>query len=376
MNHSSPLLRAASFLLCGSLALSLSAVSTTALAKNETAAAPPAKAALSVTTTKAVHSNIATPLLANGNIMAWQEAIIGTELQNLRLQQVLVNVGDTVTKGQVLATFDQELITAELAQSEAAVAEAQAMLNEAAANAQRARELQPSGMISVQQSNQWLTAERAAQARLDAAKAVHKIQQVRLSKTRVLAPDHGVISARQATVGSVISPGSSTMELFRIIRQSRLEWRAEVAATELALVQTGRKVKLNVVGLTTPITGTVRQIAPSVDAATRNALVYVDVPSTPGLKAGMFARGEFETTATSALSVPQSAVLLRDGFSYVFTITANNKVRQKKIQVGRRSGLRIEVTQGLDENAAIVASGVGFLADGDTVRIVPATTQP
>jgi RND family efflux transporter MFP subunit len=308
--------------------------------------------------------------------MAWQEAIIGTELQNLRLQQVLVNVGDTVTKGQVLATFDQELITAELAQSEAAVAEAQAMLNEAAANAQRARELQPSGMISVQQSNQWLTAERAAQARLDAAKAVHKIQQVRLSKTRVLAPDHGVISARQATVGSVISPGSSTMELFRIIRQSRLEWRAEVAATELALVQTGRKVQLNVVGLTTPITGTVRQIAPSVDAATRNALVYVDVPSTPGLKAGMFARGEFETTATSALSVPQSAVLLRDGFSYVFTITANNKVRQKKIQVGRRSGLRIEVTQGLDENAAIVASGVGFLADGDTVRIVPATTQP
>jgi len=117
----------------------------------------------------------------------------------------------------------------------------------------------------------------------------------------------------------------------------------------------------------------VRQVAPTVDAATRNALVYVDLPDTGGrLKAGMFARGEFATGSSTALTLPQSAVLLRDGFSYVFAVGADNRVAQLKVATGRRSGERIEILQGLDDQARVVASGGGFLADGDTVRVVAA----
>ena len=119
---------------------------------------------------------------------------------------------------------------AELAQSKAAMAETEATLAEAAANAQRARELQASGALSAQQINQYLTAERTAQARLEAQRALFKTQQLRLAQTQVLAPDNGVISARNATVGAVVPAG---MELFRLIRQGRLEWRAEVVANEL-----------------------------------------------------------------------------------------------------------------------------------------------
>jgi RND family efflux transporter MFP subunit len=337
-------------------------------ADDKAPAATAPRPALTVTVTTPLRATVATGVAANGNVAPWQEAIVGAEANGMRLAEVRVNVGDIVRKGQVLATFDSQMVNADLAQSRAAVAEAEAMLAEAAANAQRARDLQPSGALSAQQVAQLLTAERTAQARLEAVKAAQQVQQLRLQQAQVLAPDSGVISARSATVGAVVPAGS---ELFRLIRQSRLEWRGEVAATELAQIKPGQKVTVN--GGGAAVTGTVRMVAPTVDAATRNALVYVDLPDTAGrLKAGMFARGEFATGSSTALTLPQTAVLLRDGFSYVFTVAADGRVSQGKVSTGRRSGDRVEILQGLDEKARVVASGGGFLADGDTVRVVDA----
>ena len=330
-----------------------------------------AKAALTVTAIQAQRTEVGSALGANGNIAAWQEAVVGAEANGLRLAEVRVNVGDVVRRGQVLATFVPDLIRADLAQSRAAVAEAEATLADAAANAQRARVLQASGALSAQQINQLFTAERTAQARLEAQRASAQVQQLRLAQTKVLAPDAGVISQRSATVGAVVPAGA---ELFRLIRQGRLEWRAEVAADELAQVRPGQVVQVSAGG-TAAVPGTVRMVAPTVDAATRNGLVYVDLPQPGAMKAGMFARGEFQTGSSSALTLPQSAVLLRDGFSYVFKLGADNKVTQAKVTVGRRVGDRIEITGGLDAAARVVGSGGGFLADGDTVRVVQAPVQ-
>ena len=332
------------------------------------AAAAAAKAALTVTATSAQRSTWATGLSANGSIAPWQEAIVGAESNGMRLAEVRVNVGDVVKRGQLLAIFVPDMAQADLAQSRAAVAEAEATLADASANAQRARDLQASGALSAQQINQLLTAERTAQARLEAQRAGARVQQLRLAQTQVRAPDGGVISARNATVGAVVPAG---MELFKLIRQGRLEWRAEVAADELAQVRPGQAVRITAGGAT-PVVGRVRIVAPTVDAATRNGLVYVDLPPGGTMKAGMFARGDFETGSSTALTLPQSAVLLRDGFNYVFKLGADNKVAQAKVTVGRRIGERIEVTGGLDAAARVVASGGGFLADGDTVRVVQA----
>lgn len=327
-----------------------------------------AKAALTVTATSAQRGSLATGLAANGSIAAWQEAVVGAESSGLRLAEVRVNVGDVVRRGQVLATFVPDLAQADLAQSKAVVAEAEATLAEASANAQRARELQASGALSAQQINQFLTAERTAAARLEALRAATQVQQLRLAQTQVLAPDAGVISSRSATVGAVVPAGT---ELFKLIRQGRLEWRAEVAANELAQIKPGQLVRVSA-GSGAAVAGKVRMVAPTVDAATRNGIVYVDLPQPGAIKAGMFARGEFDTGSSSALTLPQSAVLLRDGFSYVFRLGADNKVAQTKVTVGRRVGERIEITGGLDPAARVVASGGGFLADGDTVRVVEA----
>ena len=330
------------------------------------------KAALTVTATVAQSSSLSTALSANGNIAPWQEAVVGAESNGMRLADVRVNVGDVVKRGQVLATFAPAMVQADLAQSKASVAEAEANLADAVANAQRARDLQASGALSAQQINQLLTAERTAQARLDALRAAAQVQQLRLAQAQVLAPDSGVISARSATVGAVVPAG---MELFRLIRQGRLEWRAEVAAAELALIRPGQAVRVTAAG-SAPVAGKVRMVAPTVDPNTRNGIVYVDLPQPGAAKAGMFARGEFETGSSSGLTLPQSAVLLRDGFSYVFKLGADNKVVKAKVGVGRRVGDRIEVTAGLDASSRVVASGGGFLADGDTVKVVDGLPKP
>jgi len=177
-----------------------------------------------------------------------------------------------------------------------------------------------------------------------------------------------VISSRSATVGAVLPAGQ---ELFRMIRQSRLEWRAEVASTDMALIKPGVKVTVTPAG-SAPIAGVVRMVAPTVDPQTRNGIVYVDLPAPASARAGMFARGEFEIGSSSALTLPQSAVQMRDGFSYVFKVGSDSKVTQAKIGVGRRAGDRIEVTDGLEPTARVVVSGGGFLAEGDTVRVVDA----
>lgn len=330
---------------------------------------PTAKPALTVTAAQPEPTRLPIRLAANGSITAWQEAIIGSESSGLRLTEVRVNVGDAVKAGQVLATFATDSVQADVAQARASLLEAQANAADAAANAERARTLQNSGALSTQQINQYLTTEQTAKARAEAAQAVLAAQQLRGRQTQVLAPDSGVISARTATVGAVVGNG---VELFRMIRQGRLEWRAEVTSAELGRITAGTTAIVRPAS-GGELNGRVRMIAPSVDPQTRSALVYVDLPSSAGkgspAKAGMFARGEFDLGASNALTVPQRALVVRDGFNYVFRLGADNRVSQLKVQTGRLAGERVEVVSGLPADARIVVNGAGFLNDGDLVRV-------
>ncbi len=340
----------------------------TSRAADEPKAGQP-RPAMTVTTAQPQRMAVPLRLAANGNVAAWQEASIGAESNGLRLTDVRVNVGDVVKAGQVLATFSAETVQAEVAQVRASLLEAQANAAEAAANAERARSLQATGALSQQQIQQFTTAEKTAQARVEAAQATLNAQQLRLKYTQVVAPDSGVISARTATVGAVVGAGT---ELFRMVRKGRLEWRAEVTSTELRRIQTGAKVNV-VADSGAKAEGTVRMVAPTVDPQTRNALVYVDLPSGTDFRAGMFARGDFGLGTSDALTVPQEALVVRDGFSYVFVVGGEQRVQMRKVQTGRRVGERVEILSGLDANAAVAVRGAGFLNDGDLVRVVPGT---
>ncbi len=334
-----------------------------------------AKPSLTVTTVRPQKTSLPIRLTANGNVAAWQEAVISSESNGLRLSDVKVNVGDVVSKGQVLAVFAPETPQAEVAQARAALMEAEAAAAEAKANADRARSIEDTGALSAQQISQYTTAEATAKARAASAKAMLASAELRLRYTKVVAPDAGVISARSATVGAVAGPGT---ELFRMIRQGRLEWRAEVTAADLRNVKAGGNAVIKAAN-GSELTGKVRMVAPTIDPQTRSALVYVDLPPNNGkqapFKAGMFATGQFELGASDALTVPQQAITVRDGFSYVFRLNQDQHVSQVKVQPGRRIADRIEVLSGLAPDAQVVAAGAGFLNDGDLVRNVGAPAQ-
>ncbi|MFL6710910.1 MAG: efflux RND transporter periplasmic adaptor subunit [Massilia sp.] len=356
--------------LAASGAAALIASPASSAADDKKASAP--KPALTVTSTRPAPASLPIQLTANGNIAAWQEAVIGSETGGFRLNEVRVNVGDVVKKGDVLAVFSADVVNADVAQARAALLETRANAAEATANAARARTLQSSGALSAQQISQYMTAEQTANARIAASQATLNAQQLRLKYTQVVAPDSGIISARNATVGSVVGVGT---ELFRMIRQGRLEWRAEVVAADLARLKPGTRAVVKAAS-GEELTGKVRMIAPTIDPQTRSALVYVDLPTslTPNapFKAGMFASGQFALGSSSAMTVPQQAVVVRDGFSYVFRLNPDQRVSQLKVTTGRRLADRIEVSAGIRNDDVVVVDGAGFLNDGDLVHNVVA----
>lgn len=333
--------------------------------KPQPAAQAEAKPALTVEVTTPTLQAWPGLVEASGSIAPWQEASIGTELSGVRLEEVLVNVGDTVAAGQLLAHFSEDSLKAEYARLEAQVAENQAAADKARADAEGGERLGAAGALS-QTELRGLRAQVAiTEARLASAKAQRDAQALRLRYARVVAPDAGVISARSATVGAVATPG---VEMFRLIRRGRLEWRAEVRSDALPRLTRGMRATLKLPSGQT-VTGTVRQVAPAVNPQTLNGMVYVDVPARSGLAAGLFVSGSFELPATAALAVPESAIVFRNGNRYVMQLDAANRIHEVKVQAGRRHGNDLEIVEGLAPDTRIALSGGAFLNEGDLVTV-------
>lgn len=312
-------------------------------------------------------------LLASGNVAAWEEAVIGAEVGGTRLLQVQVNVGDVVRKGQELARLDPALLEAQLRQRDAELAQAEAALAAARADADRAEQLGQAGSISQQEALRYRTDYATAAAQQQLALAQRDLAALNLRYARVLAPDDGVISARTATVGSLVSSGS---ELFRMIRGQRLEWQAEVPGDELGRLQPGMAVMLRRPD-GSELQGRLRQLAPTVNTSTRSALAYVDLPADSGLHAGQFVSGEFRLREREAQYLPESSIVLRDGHSYVMNVTADRHVQQIKVETGRRRDHAIEIVSALAADLQLIRAGGAFLGDGDLVSIAaPQTTAP
>ncbi|HSW13776.1 MAG TPA: efflux RND transporter periplasmic adaptor subunit [Solimonas sp.] len=302
---------------------------------------------------------------ASGGIAAWHEAIVGAEVSGVRLDQVLVEVGDVVAKGQLLARYNEDNLKAELTRLDANVAEAEANLAKAQSDASRADRLEESGAMAKQLIESYRTQAAVARAQLASIKALRNAQSLKLRNARVVAPDDGVISSRTATVGSVGAPGA---ELFRLVRGGRLEWRAEVPSDAMERLQLNQAAEVRKRDGTS-VAGKLRKLAPTIDARTQSGIAYVDLPVKTGLSAGMYVSGRFSLPGREALLVPESAVVLRDGNRYLMRIDAQNHVHQVKVIVGRRHEGAIEILQGVKPGDRFVNSGADFLGDGDLVDV-------
>ena len=318
------------------------------------AASPKATASLTVTSALPRRVSWTDTLETSGAIAAWQEASVGAQIGGYQLADVRVNVGDQVTKGQVLARFDPDLLRADADQL-------QANYDQAAANEKRALALEKVDAIAAQSVLQAVTTAKVALAMLAAKK-------LQLRYTDVVAPDNGVISARTATMGAVVPVGQ---ELFRLIRQNRLEWRGELTAAQLVQIAAGQHITLALPDGSEAV-ATVRQIAPSLDGTSRLGTVYADIPPGSHARAGMYANGHVALAQTPALIIPSQAVVMRDGRNYVLTLadeSATPRVALREVTTGRHQGSDVEITSGLSGDAPVVVKGAGFLNDNDHVRL-------
>ncbi len=343
----------------------------------QAAPAPAVATALTVTSATAQRKSWPAVLELSGAIAAWQEASVAARLSGTALVELRADVGDRVRRGQVLARFDAEMLHAEAAQLQAALAQAHAAAAQAEANRQRALQLKGSGGISEQDLLQYQTQADVTRAQAAAAQAQLAAKQLQLRYTEVLAPDDGAIVARSATLGAVAGSGQ---ELFRLVRQNRLEWRGELGPAQLAKVAAGQPVLLKLPD-GSPARARVRQAAPAVDAQTRLGTVFADLEPGSPARPGMYAGGTIELGRSDALVVPAAGVVIRDGRSYVVLLTGHSEAAQVALQpvvVGRRQGGEVEIVQGLAEGERVAVQGAGFLNDGDRVRLAspPALASP
>ena len=351
-------------MLLGATALTLAARS----GRDTPAAVPLAAASLTVEITTPRTMALARTVAASGSIAPRDELIVGSDANGVRLVDVRVDVGRSVKRGELLALGDDQQLQAQRAQQLAQIRQARAELGQAQANLERAERIEDSGVYSVEQLQTRRTNAEAAAAKLELAEATLRELDVRIAHTRVVAPADGVIARRSATVGAVMQPGT---ELFRLIRDAELEWAAELPAHALGQVEAGAPVRLRGPDGRS-VEAAVRLVEPTLDARSRNGIVRVALPRGTALKSGSHVDGEIAIGRAEVMTLPESVVFHRDGHAWIYVIGDGDVAMLTRIQTGARRDGRLEVVAGVKPGALVVATGAGFVKDGERVRVATA----
>lgn len=328
--------------------------------------APPAASSLTVTVTQPVMRSITREVAASGSVAPWQEMILGVEVTGLRVARVLVEPGDRVEAGQALVELDRRTLEVQAKQAEANLLQARASAQLATSQAKRGESLLAQNLISSSNFDE-LQANRArAEAQVLVAEAARDEAVLRLGFATLRAPDAGVIAVRRVQPGQVVTAGN---ELLRLIRRGRLEWRAEIAESDLGRLKVGALVSLRAAAGES-VTGVVRAVSPGVDPQTRTGTIFADLPQPGPLRAGMFVEGRLKVGTADVMAVPRQSVVFRDGYSYVFVMGKDGVVEQRRVDTGGSQGEFIELRSGLKQGETIVVRGAGFLSDRDVVKVV------
>ncbi len=330
--------------------------------------APKPKSAQTVTAAIATLQTLPRRVEVSGTVTAWNEVIVGAETGGLTAIQVLADEGDWVRQGQLIVKMSDTLQRAALRQAQAGVQSAQATLSEATAALGRSQELKSRGYLSQAALDHALALQRTASAGLAQAQSQAASAAAQLDQTNLRAPVSGRVSSRTVVKGQIVQPGA---ELFRLVRDGRLELAGEVPEAQLNLLRPGMPAAIT--GDEGGQTGGVlRLVTPRVDAQTRVGLARVSLASPQSFRPGMFAKASIDVGDQPALVLPQSAVVFRNSKAGVYVIDAQAVAHFREVTTGARVGESVEIAAGLKNGERVVVGGSGFLADGDHVRVVAA----
>ena len=327
-----------------------------------------------VTTARVQPRPMTRSLNVAGSLVALRDVPVGVEAAGSRINAVLVDVGDQVALGQVLARLNASVLQAQLRRAQASVQAADAAAAAAEAAFRRVDGIRGTGAVSGEQVGQRRADQASAKARLAEAQAEASEIQARLDDLVVRAPVAGVITARHAEPGAIVASGGPP--LFRLIEGGLVEFDAQVPEDQIQRLAPGMPAEIGLGGPDdaaghATITGHVRAVAPTVDPQTRLGVVHVALPVDARLRPGAFAQGRIVLSRSPVLSVPLSAVQWQDGSSFVFVVT-EGRARRRPVQTGAIQDGRAEIREGLAEGDSVVLTAGAFLHDGEAVRQVPA----
>ncbi len=383
----------ATLFVAGSLFATLALAETDGTSPTEQSQKPPAIRVIQA----GMHELVQT-LAVNGTVVARQEAEIGSDLSGIIVVDVFADQGDTVKNGDVLARLERTSLEIQMAQNRAQRAQAEATVSQVATqvidaevavrqsleNLERAKKLQKKGFAARSQYDNAVNARDSAQAKLETARralvasdaqiglidAQKRDIELKLAKTEVKAPADGLVLAREAALGELIT--QQTGALFRMAIDSKFELSAEVAETSLPKLTEGMAVSVSLAGLTSPLEGKIRLISPEIDARTRMGKVRISLPQDRNVRSGNYASGTIEILRRTGIAVPASAVVYRGKDAFLQTVE-NGVVVTKPVTLGIRARGQVEVTNGVGEGEVVVERAGTFVTDGD--RVTPITSD-
>jgi HlyD family secretion protein len=384
--------------LASALALLMFSIAGMAPATAQEEGAAPATSevrAPAISTVEAVEAEVVATVPVTGSLIAREEIVVGVDVEGFRIVELLVEAGDAVEAGDVLARLDPATIDIQLAQNasqlaraDAAIAQARASIAEAEASKiqadaalERTRSLTGSGVTSQDVLDQRVSAAASASAQLNSAeqglelaladKALTEAQrrelELTLFKTEIKAPASGIVLSRTARIGAVASPAADP--LFRIAEAGDIELAADVTEMDLARIETGMPVTVRPAGFSEAVTGTVRLISPQVDSATRLGTVRIALDAEATLRPGIFARGNIEVARSTGVTIPLSALVTIDGRATVQAVI-DGVIETRDVETGLRTASTIEIRSGLEAGEAVVRRAGTFVRDGDRVTAV------
>jgi RND family efflux transporter MFP subunit len=300
-----------------------------------------------------------------GLISARNDMPIGNEGDAGRISEVLVEAGDRVRKGQVLARLRPVAAQSQLDSAEASLDEVQA--NAAVAQSEWARAQKGGDIFSKEESERRHTTALTAQARVIAAQAQVRDARNKLAQTIIVAPTDGIVLTRTAEVGQIAVPGSTV--LFHLARNAEIEMRGQVAEQDVPRLALGQTATVRLDGVAKSFIGTIWQIGAVIDAGTRQGTVRIGLPADPNLRPGSFARADIEVGSTAGVLLPQTAVLSDEKGSYVLVVGSDNKLERRGVTVGGARSEGLLVSRGLSGSERVVAIAGAFLRTGEIVAI-------
>jgi HlyD family secretion protein len=365
------------------------------MAASEPVAAVKAPTPPSIRVVAAETRDVVEKLSVTGTIVAREEANAGTDLNGMIVNQLNADQGDRVEKGEVLAVLDRSALDTEMAQNEASrlqaeanvsqtqsqIADAEVAVRQAGEALERASALHKKGFATQADLDNAVNAKDSAAAKLETARrmlesskaqiaviaAQEKSIAIQIDKTEVRAPGDGLVLARNATLGGIVS--SQGGPLFRIALDNQFELAADIPETALPRLSQDMPVEVAIAGWAAPVAGKIRLMSPEVNQTSRLGMIRVSLPSDPAPRVGNFGRAVIETLHHRGVAVPASAVVYSDSDPFLQKVE-DGKVRTVPVVLGARADGYVEVVSGIAEGDLVVARAGTFVADGDAVTPV------